>query len=182
MAENVVLPVLLLTAFLAISPLTAANLGQGVPIPEDPPLAVADLDGGVVDFRQRVLVPAGQVGATLVVFWGTWCEPCIHEIPVINGLEEFYGPRGLRVIGLGLDIAGDTLDRIAAASVKHQIKYPILFDKDGSVRKAFGINILPAVTLIDGDGVVQWVEKGLPRDINKRIQTALKPRENRGAE
>ena len=182
MADNAALPVLFLTAFLAISPLTAANLGKGVPIPANPPMVVVDLDGGAVDFRQRVLAPVGEKGATLVVFWGSWCEPCIHEIPVINELEKFYGPKGLKVIGLGLDIGGETLDTIAGARVKHQINYPVLFDKDGAVRKAFGISILPAVTLIDGDGVVQWVNKGLPRDINQKIKAALTPREERAAE
>lgn len=182
MADNAVLPVLFLTTILAIFPLNAADLGKGTPISAAPPLSVVDLEGRSLDFRDRVLVPAGETGATLVVFWGTWCEPCIHEIPVINELEKFYGPKGLRIIGLGLDIGGDTVDSIAAAATRHKIRYPVLYDRDGAVRKAFGISVLPAVTMIGGDGVVQWVGKGLPRDINHRIKAALEPREERAAE
>jgi thiol-disulfide isomerase/thioredoxin len=35
-------------------------------------------------------------------FWATWCEGCITEIPAFNRLEQKYGPRGVKVIGLAV--------------------------------------------------------------------------------
>jgi len=35
-------------------------------------------------------------------FWATWCEGCITEIPAFNRLEQKYGPRGVKVIGMAV--------------------------------------------------------------------------------
>src|SRR3989338_8688620 len=37
---------------------------------------------------------------TLLVFWATWCRPCIMEIPTLMELHEKYRGRGFRVVAV----------------------------------------------------------------------------------
>jgi thiol-disulfide isomerase/thioredoxin len=65
-----------------------------------PEWKLSDLDGKLVkfsDFRGHVLI---------LDFWATWCMPCRIEIPHFVELQNQYGDKGLRVIGVSLDAQG----------------------------------------------------------------------------
>jgi thiol-disulfide isomerase/thioredoxin len=111
--------------------------------------------------------------ATLLVFWASWCQPCIGEIPVLNELHRYYGKRGLRVVGLGVTNGGETLEKMVEAATNHGVAYPVFFDAQGAVEKAFGLSAIPTSALIDSRKTVRWLGPNLPRDINKRIEEAM---------
>jgi len=50
------------------------------------------------DSELRLHELRGQV--TLVNLWGTWCPPCVHELPELDRLQETYRERGLTVVTL----------------------------------------------------------------------------------
>ncbi len=39
----------------------------------------------------------------LVNFWATWCVPCREEFPGLSRLQQSYGAKGLRVVGVSTD-------------------------------------------------------------------------------
>jgi thiol-disulfide isomerase/thioredoxin len=39
----------------------------------------------------------------LLNFWGTWCPPCVKEMPELDQFAREFGPRGWRVVGLAVD-------------------------------------------------------------------------------
>ncbi len=39
----------------------------------------------------------------LVNFWGTWCPPCIEELPLLDGFYSAQKARGWQVLGLAVD-------------------------------------------------------------------------------
>lgn len=173
---------LLAAALLAGDPPVLYAAAAGEPAPLEAASPVSDLEGNTTDLRARVLPGDGSTHkATLLVFWGTWCQPCIHEVPVLNELQRFYGKDGLQVIGIGMSWGGDTLDKVAAAAEQHGMSYPVLFDKDGRARAAFGVTALPTSALIDARGTVRWMGLALPRDIAGRIREALGTGEERGS-
>ena len=38
--------------------------------------------------------------------WATWCVPCLREIPDLVALEKEFAPRGVTLVGLGMDDPG----------------------------------------------------------------------------
>src|SRR5690606_18079692 len=55
------------------------------------------LDGKTVEhrsYRNRVL---------LVNFWGTWCKPCLEELPEFDQLYRRYRKHGLTLVAIGTD-------------------------------------------------------------------------------
>src|SRR5512143_4098296 len=83
---------MLLAVWLACLP-QAMAAGQGM----KPALELPDLDGKT----RRLADWGGKV--LLVNFWATWCAPCQAEIPSLMRYQEQYGPKGLQIVGVGLD-------------------------------------------------------------------------------
>ena len=47
-------------------------------------------------------------GKPLIIdIMGTWCHNCIDSSPLLNELQQQYGPDGLRVVGLSFEISDD---------------------------------------------------------------------------
>lgn len=155
---------------------------QGGPFPRANEIPVVDLAGQPLDLREQVFPGEGAAKATLIVFWASWCQPCIREIPEINELHRFYGERGLRVLGLGIQWGGDTIEDVVEAVSLHGVKYPVLFDTRDRARELFGITALPAAALVDSGGTLRWFGTQLPKDINERISAAIEPEEESGPE
>lgn len=39
----------------------------------------------------------------LLDFWGTWCGPCIRELPHVEALAKAYSPDDLQIVGIALE-------------------------------------------------------------------------------
>ena len=57
----------------------------------------------------------------LLEFWATWCEPCVHEIPVLKRAREVYAKRGLEILGMNSDRSPEKAQEFVA---RHQIPWP----------------------------------------------------------
>jgi thiol-disulfide isomerase/thioredoxin len=58
----------------------------------------------------------------LVNFWGTWCPPCLSEIPELNSLQAAH--KNLVVIGVA--IQSGTSAEVADFVAAHQMVYPVV--------------------------------------------------------
>ena len=90
----------------------------------------------------------------LVDFWATWCRPCRNAIPHLNALHRKFGDR-LVVIGLS-----DETPEEVRAMTRPRMNYHVAVDTKGRMKKAFAVQGLPHVVLIDSAGIVRW--QGLP--------------------
>jgi len=172
--------------FLLTGQAGAATTGVvGDDIKAGDPLPVMSAKGDTVNLREE-LAPSPtsartRPGATLLIFWATWCKPCMHEVPEIREVGRFYANQGLRVVSVATTWKDDSLEKILDAAKDNGIDYKVLFDMKDSAREAFGVKSLPTTILIDGKGVVTWRGDVLPADINERVRAALGPNEDRGA-
>ena len=78
-------------------------------------------------------------------FWATWCEGCITEIPAFNRLEQKYGPRGVKVIGLAVQ-SGWARD-IRKFARQYKVRYSLLVGNDDVVSE-YGVISFPATYVI----------------------------------
>ena len=127
-----------------------------------PDFNLADLDGNILNFSAF----EGQV--VMLTFWGTWCGPCIQEIPDFIELYDKYNNKGLEIIGIA--IQSGSPENIKLFSEHYKINYPILTDINGNESyKAFsdygtisgvGMRAVPTTFLIDRDGYIVKTYRG----------------------
>ena len=51
----------------------------------------------------RTVLEREQGNVVVLNLWGTWCTPCLKEIPDLVALAQEFSDRGVVVIGLGMD-------------------------------------------------------------------------------
>lgn len=51
----------------------------------------------------RKLLDAQRGKVVVLNLWATWCVPCLREIPDLVALEQELAPRGVTLLGLGMD-------------------------------------------------------------------------------
>ena len=127
-----------------------------------PDFNLADLNGNILNFSTF----EGQV--IMLTFWGTWCGPCIQEIPDFIELYDKYNDEGLEIIGIA--IQSGSPENIKLFSERYKINYPILTDIKGNESyKAFsdygtisgvGMRAVPTTFLIDRDGYIVKTYRG----------------------
>lgn len=110
------------------------------------------------ELQQRLEAERGQV--VILNLWGTWCVPCLREIPDLIEVERRLAARGVRLIGLGMDEASQ---RDALVLPFHRKHFPAFrsylrnepdMDTLVSVVDPAWNEILPTTYLIGRDGKV----------------------------
>jgi cytochrome c biogenesis protein CcmG, thiol:disulfide interchange protein DsbE len=112
-----------------------------------PDVAFRTLDGGearLAELRGRVV---------LVNFWGTWCPPCLVEIPDLIRAQARLEPMGATIVGPAID--SGTPQEIRAFVEEMGINYPIWIGRDVEAVSRFGAPGYPFTLLIDREGVIR---------------------------
>lgn len=124
----------------------ARVLASALTEPARPPsFALKSLDGQVVKSESL----KGKI--VVVNFWGTWCGPCVVEMPALQKLYEAYrSDSSVAIVTIAKDELTD-LQRFMAA--KH-LTLPTLLDDGYSARAA--IDVWPTTWVLDGDGLVRY--------------------------
>jgi peroxiredoxin len=103
----------------------------------------------------RLAEQRGQV--VMLNFWATWCAPCREEMPQLARLHEKYRASGFAVLAVNLD---DAQPKAAAAATTMALPFPVLFDTDKTVAKAYDVSTMPSSFFVDRDGRMRHVHKG----------------------
>ncbi len=112
-----------------------------------PDVEFRDAAGGVA----RLTDYAGQI--VLLNFWGTWCPPCLAEIPHLIEVQEVLADLGGTIVGPAVG-SGSPEDVLQFAG-EHGINYPLwLSDYETAVGR-FGAAGYPFTLLIDRKGIIR---------------------------
>ena len=109
--------------------------------------AFTDLDGKsrrLSEFRGNYV---------LLDFWGTWCAPCMRELPDLENASKQFRSRSLVILGIGDD---REVDKQRKALAEAGVTYPQAVGDSGYdlVNKRFRINSFPTKVLLDPAGRV----------------------------
>jgi cytochrome c biogenesis protein CcmG/thiol:disulfide interchange protein DsbE len=87
--------------------------------------------------------------AVVINFWASWCIPCKREAPTLEQAWRTYGKNGLVVLGVDWNDASGEARRFAR---KHDLSYPLVRDRDGSVGGDYGLTAVPETFFVDRHG------------------------------
>ena len=95
---------------------------------------------------------------TVVNVWGSWCGPCVQEIPELQKLYESMKDKDVNVIGLAQD-AGTDLDAVKEIIDKNKVTYQNIVPEGATEDFVMSIMAFPTTFFVDSDrnivGVVQ---------------------------
>jgi thiol-disulfide isomerase/thioredoxin len=101
----------------------------------------------------------------LLEFWATWCKPCHEMFPKLRELHETQAERGLRVLALTrhyLAYGGDERAREEELALvrgfvsEREVAFPVGVSEDERTQTLYGATGLPAVALVDRQGIVRY--------------------------
>jgi peroxiredoxin len=119
-------------------------------------------------------------GKILVLdFFGTWCSPCIAELPELERVRaDLQTRRDIEFVLVGTNKGGDTPERVRAFAQRRQISLPVAFDSEQAAMRAFGLNGFPNLVVIDRTGHVRLTHTGynssetsFRRDLTQLLQS-----------
>ena len=159
MNRRAVFSALPLIVFLALAALLYVRLsaGDASKLPSAlvghpaPPLALKTLDGaslGDADLR------AGKV--TVVNVFGSWCEPCHFEHPLLNALAATPEVKDgkVRLIGMAQKDSPENVRRFLGVSGDPYSA--VLLDPDGRAGIDWGVYGVPETYVVKGDGTIAY--------------------------
>ncbi len=122
------------------------NLIAGKPAPAIEGIAMDGRPLKLTDYRGKVVV---------LVFWGTWCGPCMQEVPHERELAERFKDRPLALLGVDCEA-----DKAAALKVMKEkgITWPNWNDGDpgeGPIASAYHVRGFPTIIVIDAKGIMR---------------------------
>lgn len=127
-----------------------AGEGTLIRAEEAPDLVLPRLGGGddvrISDYRGQPLV---------VNFWGSWCEPCVDEMPDLQRVHESLGDQ-VAFLGVNVNDAEEAAVRMVART---GVTYDLARDVDGELGQALEVTTFPTTFLIDADGTVVDVSR-----------------------
>ena len=159
-SPRMILAALPLIVFLGLAGLLLLRLGAGdaSKLPSAlighaaPPLQLAGLEasGGATDTDLR----AGRV--TVVNVFGSWCEPCHYEHPVLLSLADDPDVKAgkVTIVGMAQKDAPENVRRFLGAEGNPYGK--VVLDPDGRAGIDWGVYGVPETFVVKGDGTIAY--------------------------
>lgn len=123
------------------------HLAVGAKVPE---VVGKDADGKEVWLSQF----SGKVVA--IVFWATWCKPCMEMLPHERELMEHYAGKPFTILGINVD---DTVAELKKAMKKEKITWPTIHDggaQTSVIARKWRVQSFPTIYVVDHEGVIRY--------------------------
>jgi peroxiredoxin len=134
------------------------------------------------DMNGKYYLSSKIVGKGWIVldFFATYCENCKKELPELEEILSEFKTYDFSIYVLALDKEGSSI--VKPYFEKHTTALTILIDRFKKTAQAFGIEEIPALFLIDPQGVIVFKRIGYAeeniKDMKVMLTDALLPDEN----
>jgi peroxiredoxin len=129
-----------------------------------PDIEADDLDG------RRFKLSENRGKVVVLVFWATWCAPCMAQVPRERELVARMKDRPFVMIGVN----GDPVKEAAQKAVTgHKINWRSFWDGDGPIAKAWNVTGWPTVYVLDAKGVIR-IRQVSGKTLDKQVDRLVK--------
>lgn len=118
----------------------------------------------------------GQV--LLVDIWGTWCAPCIAEMPYLAALQKEYGSRkDVRIMSIACDKKAEKWKTYLASHPTTWHQYLITGEGNQTLDKAYFCEGIPRFIIIDKQGNIVAADAMRPseKDFREYFRKIVNP-------
>ena len=116
-----------------------------------PDMTVTDINGkehSIRNYRGKHVI---------LVFWATWCAPCIMEIPHLNALKNIFSEEQLAILA----ISNEPPDMVKEFATRQKINYTVFSTSQHDMPTPFSsINSIPCSFFIDPNGIIKLATIG----------------------
>ncbi len=126
-----------------------------LPTPEGDMLSLSDFRGQVIFLN----------------FWGTYCPPCVAELPDIQEVYEALQGEDFVVIGLNVE---EKPEKVRAFAEEQGLTFPIIISPDATVNPLYQLKHMPTTWFIDRNGILRGkiegqMSKGMALKIARKL-------------
>lgn len=96
----------------------------------------------------------------IISFFATWCKPCLRELKAISELyPDWVDETGVKMYIVSIDDAQNT-SKVKPFVDAEGWEYEVLLDANSDFFRAMGLQSVPHVLILDGNGKVAYTHSG----------------------
>ncbi len=121
--------------------------------------------------RGKTISPSSYRGRVLLVnFWGTWCKPCLKELPEFDRLYRRYRKHGMTLVAVATDEdAGAVQEFVASKKIAAKIAIG-----GESYAGQYGSDKFPFSFVVDPKGVIKASYRGYKPECSGKLEADLR--------
>lgn len=149
--------VLFVVAFLAI-----VGIAQAQTLPA---VTLKDINGKTVQTDKL----SNDGKPFIISFFATWCKPCNRELSAISEVyADWQDETGVKLIAVSIDQAQNT-NKVKPLVDSNGWEYDVLLDPNSDFKRALGIQMIPYVIIVDGNGNIVYKHNGYTDGAEKEL-------------